>query len=71
MPEQIEDDGNELTTIQVKKSTSRKLAQLAQAYRRSKTEQVAFMVDMEAAKLSMYKLLPAAVEAQSVSENAA
>ena len=70
MPDPIEDDGDELTTVQVKKSTSRKLAQLASAYRRSKTEQVAYMVDMEAAKLSQYKLLPALVESQPIVDNA-
>ena len=51
-------DDNELTTVQITKRTSRIIERLAKAYRRSKTAQVAYMADTEAAKLAQYKLLP-------------
>lgn len=66
MDEQIDD--NELTTVQITKRTSRLLAQLGKAYKRSKTDQVAWMVENEATELSKYKLLPPVEEKALVSE---
>lgn len=63
-----ENDDDELTTVQITKRTSRLLAQLGKAYKRSKTDQVAWMVENEAKELSKYKLLPSAEEKALVSE---
>jgi len=63
-------DDDELTTVQISKGTSRKLLRLAKTYRRSKTEQVAFMVDTEMAKLAQHKLLPAPDDGNRMLEGA-
>jgi hypothetical protein len=57
----MDEKDEELTTVQITKRASRLLAQLARAYKRSKSGQLEFMVDVEAQKLESVKLLPAEV----------
>ena len=54
----IEKEDEELTTVQITKRSSRLLAQLARAYKRSKSGQVVYMVDIEVEKLLSVMLFP-------------